>query len=58
VPFPEADATAFATSYLVAPLQDTDPETADLAAEFVTLVASNQAFDILTDAGFSGIVRE
>lgn len=58
VPFPEADATAFATSYLVAPLQDTDPETADLAAEFVTLVASNRAFDILTDAGFSGIVRE
>ena len=56
VPFPEAD--AYATSYLVAPVGAADPETADLAAEFVTLVTSNRAFDVFTDAGFAGIARE
>ncbi len=58
VPFAEADATAYATSYFVAPVQGADAETADLAAELVTLVTSNEAFDLFTEAGFGGIVRE
>jgi len=58
VPFAEADATAHATSYFVAPVQGADAETADLAAELVTLVTSNEAFDLFTEAGFGGIVRE
>ena len=50
---------AYATSYFVAPVGGrADRETADLAAEFVTLVTSNEAFEIFTDAGFTGIARE
>lgn len=58
VPFPEADATAFATNYFVAALREDDSEAAALAAEFVTLVGSDEASRIFTDAGFGGIVRE
>ena len=58
VPLAEADATAYATSYFIAPVQGADAKAADLAAEFVTLVTSNEAFDLFTEAGFGGIVRE
>ena len=43
---------------VIATTAPSDPETADLAAEFVTLVTSNRAFDVFTDAGFAGIARE
>lgn len=49
---------AHATTYFVARLAGDDAQRADLAAEFVTLVRSNQAFQVFTDAGFGGIVRE
>ena len=49
---------AYATNYFIAPLHNSDAETADLAAEFVTLAGSNQAAAIFGDAGFGGIVRE
>lgn len=58
VPLADADAAAFATDYFIAPLRDDDPGAPDLAAEFVTLVASNQALRVFTDAGFGRIVRE
>ncbi|TGN64104.1 molybdate ABC transporter substrate-binding protein [Nocardioides eburneiflavus] len=58
IPLAEEDASAYATTYYVARLAGDDPERADLAAEFVTLVRSNQAFEVLTEAGFGGIVRE
>ena len=48
---------AHATNYLVAPLVSDDAQRADLAAEFVTLVRSNEARQVFTDAGFSGVVR-
>ena len=35
-----------------------DAERSDLAAEFVTLVRSNRARQVLQDAGFSGVVAE
>jgi molybdate transport system substrate-binding protein len=50
--------SAYATTYLVARLGGDDAERADLAAEFVTLVRSNEAFEVFTEAGFGGIVRE
>ena len=57
VPIPDEYADAYATSYFVAPLLDDSAESADLAAEFVTLVRSNRARAVFEDAGFSGIPR-
>ncbi|QBX54520.1 molybdate ABC transporter substrate-binding protein [Nocardioides seonyuensis] len=54
VPLPEG----LTTNYLVAPLHGDDAERSDLAAEFVTLVRSNRARQVLQDAGFSGVVVE
>lgn len=48
---------AHATNYLVAPLVSDDAQRADLAAEFVTLVRSDEALQVFTEAGFSGVVR-
>lgn len=55
---PITDAPAYATTYFVAPLQGTGGEGADLAAEFVTLVRSDQARQVFDAAGFGGIVLE
>jgi molybdate transport system substrate-binding protein len=55
VRLPEAD--GLATTYLVAPLHGADGDRSDLAAEFVALVRSNRARDVLTEAGFGGVVR-
>ena len=55
---PTADPDAFATNYFVAPLGDGDAERADLAAEFVTLVQSNEARQVFEQAGFGGVVRQ
>lgn len=52
------DDPAFATTYFIAPLNGEDAERADLAAEFITLVTSNDARDLFTAAGFGGVVRE
>ena len=52
------DGPALATNYLIAPLGGDDAENADLAAEFVTLVRSNEAAEIFQRAGFGGVVRE
>ena len=49
---------AYATNYFVAPLTTDDAQRADLAAEFVTLVRSNEAREVFTEAGFGGVVRE
>ncbi len=49
---------AYATNYFVAPLETDDVQRADLAAEFVTLVRSNEAREVFTEAGFGGVVRE
>lgn len=49
---------AYATNYFVAPLTTDDVQRADLAAEFVTLVRSNEAREVFTEAGFGGVVRE
>lgn len=51
-------AAAYATNYFVAPLTTDDAQRADLAAEFVTLVRSNEAREVFTEAGFGGVVRE
>lgn len=58
IPLAEEDASAYATTYVVARLAGDDAERADLAAEFVTLVRSNDASDVFSEAGFGGIVRE
>jgi molybdate transport system substrate-binding protein len=50
--------SAYATTYFVARLAGDDADRADLAAEFVTLVRSDQAREVFTEAGFGGIVRE
>lgn len=55
---PVEEAPAHATTYFVARLGGADAERADLAAEFVTLVRSNEALRVLTEAGFDGIVPE
>lgn len=55
---PVADADAHATNYFIAPLQDNDGESEDLAAEFVTLVGSNRASQVFEQAGFGGVVRQ
>ena len=52
------DADAFATDYFVAPLRADDPETADLAAELVTLVRSDEAAAVFEQAGFGAVVRQ
>lgn len=54
IPLPEG----LTTSYFVAPLHNGSTDRADLAAEFVTLVRSNRARQLLQDAGFSGVVVE
>lgn len=54
VPLPEG----LSTNYFIAPLHNASLERADLAAELVTLVRSNQARAVLQDAGFSGVVVE
>ncbi|MCY7399351.1 MAG: molybdate ABC transporter substrate-binding protein [Nocardioides sp.] len=54
---PTADADAFSTTYFVARLLSDDADRADLAAEFVTLVRSNQARQVFEKAGFGGIER-
>ncbi|GAB3031782.1 molybdenum ABC transporter ModA, periplasmic [Nocardioides flavus (ex Wang et al. 2016)] len=58
IPVTDEDASAYATTYFIAPLAGDDAERADLAAEFVTLVRSDEALEIFTEAGFGGIVRE
>lgn len=50
--------SAYATTYFVARLAADDAARGDLAAEFVTLVRSNRAREVFTEAGFGGIVRE
>jgi molybdate transport system substrate-binding protein len=50
--------TAYATNYVIAPLQGSNAETEDLADEFVTFVGSDQAAEVFRKAGFGGIVRE
>lgn len=55
---PIAEADAFATTYVIAPLRTEDDESGDLAAEFVTLVASDEARDVFDRAGFGGVVRQ
>lgn len=57
IPLADEDAAAHATTYFVGRLVGDDAERADLAAEFVTLVRSDEALEVLTDAGFTGIVR-
>ena len=54
VRLPEAD--GLATTYLVAPLHGADGDRADLAAEFVTLVRSDRARELLQEAGFGDVV--
>jgi len=53
-----ADPEASSTNYFIAPLQNGDGESADLADEFVAFVGSNQASKVFGEAGFGGIVRE
>ena len=53
-----AEADAFATTYVIAPLLTEDGESGDLAAEFVTLVRSDEARDVFVQAGFGGVVRQ
>lgn len=53
-----ADADAFATTYFVAPLDVGDNDLVGLAAEFVTLVRSDEALGIFQQAGFAGVVRQ
>jgi molybdate transport system substrate-binding protein len=49
---------AYANNYFIAPLQNSDPGSEDLADEFVQLVGSNRAAQVFGRAGFGGIVRE
>lgn len=55
---PVADADSHPTNYFIAPLVNGDTESEDLAARFVTFVASNEAGAVFEQAGFGGIVRE
>lgn len=55
---PVADADAFSTTYFIAPLHGDDADRADLAAEFVMLVRSNQSRAIFERAGFGEVVRQ
>ena len=48
-------AAAPATTYLVAPLRSAEGERADLAAEFVSLVAGDEGQQLLADAGFGEV---
>ncbi len=53
VAIPDADEVT--TTYVVAPLTDADDATADLAADFVALVRSDEARAVFTDAGFGEV---
>jgi molybdate transport system substrate-binding protein len=53
-----ADADAVTTTYVIAPLSGADGARANLAADFVGLVRSEEARSVFTEAGFGGVVRE
>ena len=48
---------AYATNYAIAAVTTSDAELADLAAELVALVGSSRGTQVLSDAGFGGVVR-
>jgi molybdate transport system substrate-binding protein len=52
------EAADLSTNYFIAPLEGADGDLADLAAEFVTLVRSDEAREVLEGAGFGGVVRQ
>lgn len=55
---PTAEADPFAANYFIASLHGSGGGAADLAAEFVTLVRSDEAVQVFQEAGFGGVVRE